>query len=216
MTTSLLHRFGPGTGAAIRPTPYSGPQSFIFPANSTPQTVASSSFNGNTDSDHPAPEPRNEQHFGHNADTQGQEPFDQHGMVNMDMEHNFGSSDTPPNPNEFSSRNQSPITDEPPSPHGQASGGQRLYGHGHTPLPSRDYTSSASSPAPTLAGTRRPRGNDDSSSFSQLRSGSTTHQLRAFATRTTVDLKLSRTQSDELVKMAEVCFAHILLCVLAR
>lgn len=214
--SSMLQRFGPGTGSANRPAPYAGPESFIFPNNSTPQTEssASSGFSGlDGRTDLPAPVHGNEQYFGHNAGTQG------HGLLELHMDatdDDFGGSVTPDS-GELPSRTQSPTTDEPPSPHHQITVGQLPFGSGHTPSHSRDYTvRGSSSPAPTLAGIRRTRGHEVGSSFSQSRSGSTTHHLRAFATRASVDLKLSRSQSDELVKMAEVCPPLILLdmCVL--
>lgn len=211
--SSMLSRFGPGSGSANHPTPFSGPQSFAFPETFTPQpgSPASSTFGdqsgfgGSTD-----------HLLGNEQRTQGQEAFDQD-MANM--AHRSGGMGMP-NTGELQSRSQSPTTDEPASPSHQIARVVHHHGHGHTPFNSRDFTmmpdhGSSASPAPTLAGTRRTRGFEDGSSLSQLRSGSTTHQLRAFSNRVAVNLKLSRSQSDDLVKMAEVCLTFIFLsCML--
>lgn len=209
MSTPLLIRFGPGAGPVNHPLAAlsTGSPSFGSPHdnnNSQPASPAETSFNGLASgrADTPPNVQGGGQGFGYDTGTQAQYTLDMHLDEDSPHTHNVtdGLAFLPNHTHSpFGEISSSPSHH---TPLGSRSGSQ---GYGRTNTHSREQSISRSSSgsAPLiLAGTRRRRGSE--SEHSQPRSGSTTHQLRAFATRTTVDLRLSSAQSEELAKMAEV------------
>lgn len=206
--STLIARFGQGTG----PSNY-------HPSSSTPGPLLLPLSNLNDNYGTQPYSPTNSV-FGHGNDENtnlAANPNPTDGLIQQSPEsryedtmdvtgNNLGGIDMP-NHGEATGHAASPTGSSYLLGSHQTSAVQASFNCGHSHSRSGEYSfsrSSTASPAPTLAtGTRRFRGLEDGS-FNQLRVGSTTHQLRAFATQITIDLKLSPLQSDELVKMAEV------------